>query len=149
MAHHRELADWLAGEGYRTVGRLDAGARARLVTMRDALWQGVRTGDFGALVALAGSFTARLEPVSRGIAVVPAGSGVDAVVSRLVLAVADATADGTLERLKSCDHCQWVFHDTSKNRRGRWCSMAACGGREKARAYRARRDATATRTGPP
>ena len=88
----RELADWLAGEGYRTVGRLDAAARARLLTMRDALWQGVRTGDFGALVALAGSFTVRLEPVPRGIAVVPAGSGVDAVVSRLVLAVADATA---------------------------------------------------------
>jgi hypothetical protein len=145
----RELADWLAGEGYRPVGRLDPAARARLVALRDALWAGVRTGDFGVVVALAGALTVQVETAPGGVAVAPAGSGIDAVVGRLLLAAAAATAAGTLDRLKACDHCQWVFHDTSKNRRGRWCSMAACGGREKARAYRTRRTATATRTGPP
>ena len=144
----RELADWLAGEGYRTVGRLDAAARARLITLRDALWRSVRTGDFAAVVAVAGPLTVRLATAPGGVAVVPAGSGVDAVVDRLLLTVAEATAAGTLERLKSCDHCRWVFHDTSKNCRGRWCSMAACGGRAKARAYRRRRAAAPTRTEP-
>ena len=47
-------------------------------------------------------------------------------------------ADGTWRRLKACreDTCQWAFYDRSKNRSGTWCSMAVCGNRAKARAYR-------------
>ena len=80
----------------------------------------------------------RVAAVGHGVALVPAQSGVEAVVARLALAAVDAAAAGALGRLKSCDHCSWVFHDTSKNRSGRWCSMKACGGRHKARAYRQR-----------
>lgn len=45
---------------------------------------------------------------------------------------------GPLDRVGECPSCGWVFLDTSKNRRRRWCSMATCGSREKAQRYYAR-----------
>lgn len=144
----RELADWLAREGYASVGPLDGSALARLVAVREALWLGVSSRDFEALAGEAGSLSVRLQAASGGVALVPAQLGIDAVVGRLVLTVSGAAATGTLSRLRSCHHCQWVFYDTSKNRSGRWCSMAACGGREKARAYRTRRTAATSARGP-
>jgi predicted RNA-binding Zn ribbon-like protein len=43
-----------------------------------------------------------------------------------------------LKRLKLCpgNNCGWVFLDTSKNGTRRWCSMAGCGNRTKARRHR-------------
>ena len=69
--------------------------------------------------------------------------GVDAALARLVGIVFTAMTDGTWLRLKACrnDRCQEAFYDTSKNRSGTWCSMAGCGSRLKARAYRHRRTA--------
>ncbi len=82
------------------------------------------------------------------IAVAPAGTGVDAVVEQ-----AGAGRGG-------CDggrHARapqvvrplpvGVLRHVEEPPR-RWCSMPACGGREKAKAYRRRRDATAPRPGP-
>ena len=132
----RELSDWLAREGYGAVGAVDLAPLGRLAALRDALWQGICTSDYRAFAAVAGTISVRVEPVP--VALVPAGGGVDAVVARLALALGNAAAAGVLDRLKSCHHCRWVFHDTSKNRSGRWCSMAACGSRSKARAYRRR-----------
>jgi predicted RNA-binding Zn ribbon-like protein len=70
----------------------------------------------------------------------PAGEGADAALGELLAIVFRAMADGTWVRLKACreDTCQWVFYDRSKNRSGAWCSMAVCGNRAKARAYRER-----------
>jgi hypothetical protein len=131
-----QLSDWLAREGYGAVGAIDDASLARLVVLREALWQGIWTGDYSPFAATAGTISTRVEPA--GVSLVPAGDGIDGVVARLALAVASAAAAGALDRLKSCHHCRWVFHDTSKNRSGRWCSMAACGSRAKARAYRRR-----------
>ena len=136
----QELDHWLAREGYRPAGSVDSAAHAWLVALRDALWHGVSTDDFEPFARAAGVLAVRVEATRRDVALVPAGSGVDTMVTRLVLTVYDGAAAGTLGRLKSCRHCEWVFHDTSKNRSGRWCSMAACGSRSKARAYRSRRD---------
>jgi hypothetical protein len=70
-------------------------------------------------------------------------AGVDGALARLVGIVFTAMMDGTWARLKACrnDRCQKAFYDTSKNRSGAWCSMAGCGSRLKARAYRHRRSA--------
>jgi predicted RNA-binding Zn ribbon-like protein len=75
--------------------------------------------------------TARLEP---------AASGVAGALARLVAIVAAAMADGTWGRLKACpaDRCGWAFYDHARNRSRRWCSMAVCGNRTKARSYRRR-----------
>jgi predicted RNA-binding Zn ribbon-like protein len=70
---------------------------------------------------------------------VPEAAGVDAALGKIVVAVHDAVDDGTWVRLKACErgHCRWAFYDASRNRSGRWCSMAVCGSREKSqRAYR-------------
>lgn len=42
-----------------------------------------------------------------------------------------------LGRVKQCegDACGWLFFDTSRNRSRRWCSMADCGNRAKARRF--------------
>jgi predicted RNA-binding Zn ribbon-like protein len=71
----------------------------------------------------------------------PEASGVAGALGRLLAIVAGAIADGTWERLKACrEHsCEWAFYDHTKNRSGAWCTMAVCGNRAKARAYRERR----------
>jgi len=66
--------------------------------------------------------------------------GVDGAHGRLLEIVAEAMRDGTWARLKACrsDDCRWAFFDGSKNHSRTWCSMAVCGNRAKARAFRER-----------
>ncbi|AZU62422.1 CGNR zinc finger domain-containing protein [Neobacillus mesonae] len=47
------------------------------------------------------------------------------------------TSERDLKRVSQCegDHCGWLFFDTSRNRSRRWCSMADCGNRAKARRF--------------
>ncbi|WP_433532975.1 CGNR zinc finger domain-containing protein [Micromonospora sp. CA-263727] len=42
---------------------------------------------------------------------------------------------GTLDRIKGCGGCRFVFNDESKNRSRRWCSMDDCGTDQKMRRY--------------
>jgi predicted RNA-binding Zn ribbon-like protein len=74
------------------------------------------------------------------IALEPGRPGVAGAVGRLLEVVSEAMADGSWERLKACSaaECGWAFYDRTRNRSGRWCSMAVCGNRAKVRAYRAR-----------
>jgi predicted RNA-binding Zn ribbon-like protein len=56
-------------------------------------------------------------------------------VARDAVALLESSA---LERLKRCPgsgDCGWIFLDTSKNASRRWCSMAGCGNRAKARRH--------------
>lgn len=48
---------------------------------------------------------------------------------------------GDLAHVRQCeaDDCTLMFHDTTKSRRRRWCSMALCGNRIKVAAFRARK----------
>lgn len=66
---------------------------------------------------------------------VPAASGVDCALGRILAVVFGAMADGTWQRLKACrrDVCHWAFYDRSKNRSSTWCAMSVCGNRTKAR----------------
>jgi len=71
----------------------------------------------------------------------PHATGVAGGIGKLLSIVADSMADGTWDRLKACssDECSWAFYDHARNRSGKWCDMAECGNKMKARAYRARR----------
>jgi predicted RNA-binding Zn ribbon-like protein len=73
-------------------------------------------------------------------ALVPAADGATGALGRIVVAVHDAVADGSWQRLKACRcrDCEWAFIDTAKNQSRAWCSMRSCGNRAKVRAYRAR-----------
>jgi predicted RNA-binding Zn ribbon-like protein len=50
---------------------------------------------------------------------------------------AELLVSGRAGRVGSCSDpdCAWVFLDTSRNRSRRWCSMADCGNRHKARRH--------------
>ena len=133
-----ELDRWLAREGYR-VGPVRRADLRRLAAVRDAIWQSIRTGSREPIAAIAAALTFRAAVVDGRMELVPADDSVEGVVAGLLLRIHDAERAGTFSRLRSCAHCRWVFFDTSRNRTGRWCSMQACGGREKAKAYRRRR----------
>lgn len=70
----------------------------------------------------------------------PARGGVDGALGRMLAVVAQAQAEGTWQRLKSCpaDDCRWAYYDRSRNRSAVWCNMAVCGNRAKVRSYRER-----------
>lgn len=54
---------------------------------------------------------------------------------------ADLLTSQQRSRIHQCSSadCAWLFLDRSRNRSRRWCDMAECGNREKARRSRARR----------
>ena len=68
----------------------------------------------------------------------PEAEGAVGALGRLVAAVYSAMQSADWERLKLCDAdtCRWVFYDRSKNHSSRWCRMASCGNRAKARRFR-------------
>jgi hypothetical protein len=88
----------------------------------------------------------RLHPVD-GYRLVAEGVGVDRPIGELLMSVTGAMAAGNWNRLKICanDACQRAFYDSSRNRSGRWCSMATCGNRMKGRAYRQRHGSASPR----
>jgi len=68
----------------------------------------------------------------------PEAAGAVGALGRLVVTLYSAMQDEDWERLKLCgsDTCRWVFYDRSKNHSSRWCTMASCGNRAKARRFR-------------
>jgi predicted RNA-binding Zn ribbon-like protein len=72
---------------------------------------------------------ARLEPKSPGVV---------GAMGRIVATLYAAMEDPDWTRLKLCSSqsCRWAFYDRSKNHSSRWCTMASCGNREKARRFR-------------
>jgi predicted RNA-binding Zn ribbon-like protein len=76
---------------------------------------------------------------------VPEPEGVDLTQALAELA-RDAVAlfsGATARRIRNCERagCSILFFDSSRSGRRRWCSMAACGNREKVAAHRERRAA--------
>ena len=58
----------------------------------------------------------------------------------LALRAAELATSPSLIKVRACDNaeCRWLFLDTSKNQRRRWCDMNVCGNRMKSRRFRAR-----------
>jgi predicted RNA-binding Zn ribbon-like protein len=67
--------------------------------------------------------------------------GLDRALGAVLAITVRAMIDGSWTRLKVCPgvDCGWAFYDHSRNQSGRWCSMAVCGGRAKARTHYRRR----------
>ena len=74
---------------------------------------------------------ARLEPLANGV---------EGALGRIVAAVFGAMNEEEWSRLKLCDSstCRWAFFDQSRNHSSRWCKMASCGNRQKAKRFRER-----------
>ena len=67
-------------------------------------------------------------------------SGLDLITHVIIAHAINLLRDAKLDRLRVCagTDCGWVFIDTSKNGRRRWCDMTVCGNLAKARQFRKR-----------
>ena len=68
------------------------------------------------------------------------GDAVDDLLARIAGAIVREIGSGHEDRIRICDNetCRWIFFDESRGGRRRWCDMASCGNRAKARRHRAR-----------
>jgi predicted RNA-binding Zn ribbon-like protein len=154
---HGDLVAWARAAGLLTAAeaaglrrpRSPARLLARARAFRSALYELVtaalsgRRPDAGIIATveaeLARSRAAlRLEPARSGYAwrwADPASP------ERPLLAVARAAEElleAPLGRVRRCggEGCGWLFHDTSRAGRRRWCSMSTCGNTAKVRRFR-------------
>ena len=128
------LAEWLAAHDLAPAGD----PRPADLTATTALRTALRAALTDSAPALDG-YPLRLAPDPAGGLRIAARSGrpwLDVIVET----VAASAARGDWKRIKLCaaPDCRWAFHDTSRNGRGRWCSMEVCGNRHKTRTYRER-----------
>lgn len=68
------------------------------------------------------------------------GDPLDDVLARIAERIARLASSEDADRLRICadDGCRWVFFDSSRTARRRWCDMSSCGNRAKAARHRAR-----------
>jgi predicted RNA-binding Zn ribbon-like protein len=144
------LRDWLAARGMlEPEGEVSAPDAAAARELREALRSLLHANNGAAeapgaraaveAAAAAAGLRATLPP--EGPELVPSQAGVEGALGRVVSAAFASMLDGSWTRLKACprDVCGWAFYDRSSNASATWCSMAVCGGREKAGAYYRRR----------
>jgi predicted RNA-binding Zn ribbon-like protein len=115
-------------EAIRGVIGANSGGRAYpldIATLNEAATASRLRARFGA------DGKARLEPEAGGVA---------GAMGRMVAALFAAVGDEDWSRLKLCGSqtCRWAFYDRSRNHSSRWCTMATCGNRQKAKRFRER-----------
>ena len=149
----RSAQEWVAARRLASPGtEYDEADRRRLVEVRNALHSLVAANGGAGLQRRAVTtlneaarrvrLGVRLHP-EDGYRLMAEGVGIDRPIGELLIAVTGSMAAGSWSRLKICSNeaCQRAFFDASRNRSGRWCSMAVCGNRMKGRAYRERHGA--------
>lgn len=57
------------------------------------------------------------------------------ITAPIVKSVRDLLLLNKTEKIKQCSNCGWLFLDTTKNGKRRWCSMEDCGSNVKAKEY--------------
>jgi predicted RNA-binding Zn ribbon-like protein len=142
------LKHWLVAKGLMGDSQAVDGSDLRhAIAVREAMRAviGGNTGqriypvELATLNEAAGASRLRMRFASDGKArLEPEVSGPVGAIGRLVAALYSAMQDEGWERLKLCGSgdCRWAFYDRSKNQSSRWCTMASCGNREKARRFR-------------
>jgi predicted RNA-binding Zn ribbon-like protein len=148
------LREWLVARGLlRASERVSPGDLQWALEVRDALRSVLAANDGGEMdldaIRVLNRAAARTRIVLRfgdaagRLEVSPEADGLDGALGEILAVGFTSAEQGTWQRLKICrnERCGWAFYDRSKNRAGMWCSMAECGSRMKARAYRERRRA--------
>ena len=146
LAHEGSLRVQAARDGEGWLGRLYA-TRAALRGVWDAQVEGHAPPDdaiavVNDVVRHAGSIELRAGPTGitvghRHVDDDPTGEAL----ARIVQPLADAIVAGETSRFRICanDGCRWVFEDTSRAGRRRWCDMTTCGNRAKVQRFRSKR----------
>ncbi|MDQ6719199.1 MAG: CGNR zinc finger domain-containing protein [Candidatus Dormibacteraeota bacterium] len=148
------LKTWLVARGLMDGSQdADGGHLKHAIAVREAIrgMIGANSGaafyplDIATLNEAAGASRLRARFGSDGKArLEPEAGGVEGALGRIVAAVFAGMSEDEWTRLKLCgsQSCRWVFYDSSRNHSSRWCRMASCGNRQKARRFRERAKAT-------
>lgn len=143
-----ELSSWLVDAGLSVPLELTASDLQRAIELREALRALLRANNGDPVAAEAIASVNRAASAARlaveldhagRVRLEPYGRGVDGALGAIVGVALAAILDGSWTRLKACPNCRWAFHDYSRNRSARWCSMQLCGNRLKTGGYRRRR----------
>jgi predicted RNA-binding Zn ribbon-like protein len=152
-----QLARWLQSHGLlrtgETAGQTDV---VKAVRLREAIRTVLRdrsdpsrasaaAAAFNMAAAAAAPLRVEISP-DLAVRLVSTRSGIPRALARIVAAVAEYAGTPHRERLKVCGNpdCQWAFYDHARNKTRRWCNMATCGNKSKARSYRRRQVEPAT-----
>ena len=154
-AEHAGVLDAVTAKRLRAeLARDDATARRwlrRALTLREAIHDigaAIERGEAPAAVDL-GTVLAAARQGLAGASLAPTADGVyrpdfagnagsDAILGPIAWDAIEMLGHGPLDRLKACpaEDCGWLFIDRSKSGSRRWCDMATCGNRAKARRHR-------------
>ncbi len=65
------------------------------------------------------------------------GLQLESVLWQIAMSAADLLVSANVAKVRECEaaDCYWLFLDNSRNHSRRWCTMNACGNREKARRH--------------
>lgn len=99
----------------------------------------VPTDSFGALLERSGAGVraGHLGTIDAGLDHLAADwAAPGAIPTALSLLAVHALFTLPAERVRACGRCGWLFLDSSRGGRRRWCSMSTCGNREKATRHR-------------
>ncbi|MEV4016155.1 CGNR zinc finger domain-containing protein [Nonomuraea angiospora] len=148
-----DVLTWCASAGlFEEVPSLPEAAASGLVpevqAVREQAWavfsavahgEAVPAAPFGALLERAGTGVRaeqvqQIDPALDRLTVDWAAPG--AIPAALSLLVIQALFTLPRDRIRACERCGWLFLDSSRGGRRRWCSMNICGNREKARRHR-------------
>jgi predicted RNA-binding Zn ribbon-like protein len=148
-----DVVSWCQSVGlFKTPPRLSATAERRLVVdvrgVREHAWSvfdavsrgdAVPTDAFGPLLERAGAGV-RAGDISRIEAALDDWhvdwSAAGAIPTALSMLAVQALFTLPPSRIRACGRCGWLFLDSSRGGRRRWCSMNTCGNREKASRHR-------------
>lgn len=153
----RAAADLKHQAGSAAAAEAGNAARSRLfaqtLAMREAifrLFSAAATGapppprDFAALTRALAAAPVRDRLVRRHGAcawhIPPPGPAMPDILAPVLWSAGDLLLDAQGRRIQQCanDECLWLFIDGSKNGTRRWCDMASCGNRAKARRHYSR-----------
>jgi predicted RNA-binding Zn ribbon-like protein len=165
LKDYRDLVIWCqhagiltAHDAARLIGEADrrpaqtAAAFERAIALREtiyAIFSAIARGASPGAADLAALNETRSEALAHSQVASTAGgfvvdwtdkAALDWVLWPIALSAADLLTSGNRNRIRACagHGCDWLFVDTSRNHKRRWCSMDECGNRSKARRFYAR-----------
>lgn len=142
-----DVARWLAARGLLgSEVRLTEADRERAVGLRDAIFELLTAHPpvDAQLDWFNGELTealGKLELSPDGKLVLVESRPFERALMLVALSAANLATGELAGRVRRCadPECGWLFLDRSKNRSRRWCDMADCGNRAKARRFQERR----------
>lgn len=145
------LTTWLSERGLLpSQAASDQDDLRHAIALREALRGIIGANSGGAIypvdvatlneAAAASKLRARFGPDGKA-RLEPDAGGVTGALGRIVAAAFAAVDGEDWSRLKLCGSptCRWAFFDRSRNHSSRWCTMASCGNRAKAKRFRQQR----------